>query len=103
MWPKLLSTLPPEKAEELAKAAGVDFEAGKRGPKEGSLPRQAKVQLTVDDSFLSVNYNDTYVHNTRGKSRKSCERVCFRTSLGGFKLNLDTCLVCVGLHELTIE
>ena len=44
MWPKLLPSLSPEKAKDLANVAGVDYDASKKVSKDGSLPRQASVQ-----------------------------------------------------------
>lgn len=47
MWPKLLPSLSPEKAKDLANVAGVDYDASKKVSKDGSLPRQASVQREV--------------------------------------------------------
>ncbi len=41
MWSKLLPTLPLERAKELADVAGVEYDASKKSPADGSLARQA--------------------------------------------------------------
>ncbi|CAM9504620.1 unnamed protein product [Ectocarpus sp. 4 AP-2014] len=50
MWPKLLPRLPPEKARELAEAAGLDFEALSESV-TSPVPRQARTGMDATASY----------------------------------------------------